>query len=59
LAAAYAETGKFAEAIATGQRAVQLATAKGNDALAGRLQGCLQSYRADRPVRDTSQAIAP
>jgi protein O-mannosyl-transferase len=45
LAAAYAETGKFADAAATAQRAHQLALAQNNRALAGVLEGQYRAYQ--------------
>jgi len=52
LAAAYAETGRYADAVAAAERAVQLATAEGNNALVSYLQIELSSYRAQHPFRD-------
>jgi len=49
LAAAYAEAGRFPEAVATAQHALQLAAAKSNTALAGSLQAELKFYQAGRP----------
>ena len=51
LAAAYAEAGRFADAIDTAQHAVQLATVQGNQGLAEDLQRNVESYRANRPLR--------
>jgi tetratricopeptide (TPR) repeat protein len=51
LAAAYAETGNFAEASAVAEKAMQLAQAEGNRALAGELRRNVSLYRAQRPVR--------
>ena len=51
LAAAYAETGRFGEAEETALRAIELAKAQGNPALAGTLQECLKLYQARRPLR--------
>jgi hypothetical protein len=59
LAAAYAETGRFPEAIATAQRALQVATAQSNVALVNALLGQIGLYQAGRPLRDTSQTAAP
>ncbi len=52
LAAAYAEAGRFSEAIATAGRAVQLATDQNDAPLAAALQAQLKSYQADSPFRD-------
>ena len=51
LAAAYAEAGRFSEAVETAQRAVHLAGAQSNTALAGQLQAQLKLYQAGSPVR--------
>ncbi len=56
LAAAYAEAGRFPEAIETAQRAIQLAEAQSNTALAGALQSQLKLYQAGIPFHDTKQA---
>jgi tetratricopeptide (TPR) repeat protein len=56
LAAAYAEAGKFPEAIETAQRALQLAEAQSNPALAGALQSQLNLYQAGIPFHGTEQA---
>jgi tetratricopeptide (TPR) repeat protein len=52
LAAAYAETGNFPEAISTAERAVELARAGGRTDLAGEIQERLALYRQGRPYRD-------
>src|SRR5207249_2388011 len=52
LAAAYAEAGRFAEAITTAQRALRLATAQNNTALANRLGARIQLYQNGSPYRD-------
>ena len=49
LAAAYAEAGRFPEAVAAGQRAVALARAAGESESAGRYLQQLADYRAGRP----------
>jgi tetratricopeptide (TPR) repeat protein len=54
LAAAYAEAGNFPEAIATAQRALQLAVSQSNGAVAAALQTELKLYQAGSPFRDTS-----
>jgi protein O-mannosyl-transferase len=55
LAAAYAETGRFAEAVEMAQRARQLATDQNHTALADLLQRQIGLYRAGSPFRDASQ----
>jgi tetratricopeptide (TPR) repeat protein len=52
LAASYAESGRFSEAIETGQQALQLAVAQGNAGLAKHLQSDIASYRENRPLRN-------
>jgi Flp pilus assembly protein TadD len=52
LAAAYAEGGRFADACATAQQALQLAESQSNAALAEALRVQLQSYQADLPFRE-------
>ena len=51
LAAAYAETGDYAQATQTAQRAVELAEASQQAALADALRAQLELYRAGRPYR--------
>jgi len=53
LAAAYAEAGRFMEAIETAQHALQMAEAQSNTTLAGALQSQLQLYRAGMPYHAT------
>jgi protein O-mannosyl-transferase len=53
LAAAYAETGQFVAAIKTVERAVVLATARGDTALADELRMRIKLYRAGSPYRET------
>ena len=57
LAAAYAETGRFADAVAAAQRAIQVANAGTNTALQAMLQEQLDTYRANRPYRDNSLTL--
>jgi tetratricopeptide (TPR) repeat protein len=52
LGAAYAEAGKFDEAIATAQRACALAIKNGETDIMQRNQELLGLYRAHKPVRD-------
>ncbi len=53
LAAAYAEAGHFPEAVATAQRALQLAQKQSNTALTDALRSQLKLYQAGRPFRYT------
>ena len=55
LAAAYAEAGRFAEAIDTAQGGVRLSAANGNSELADIFERDLISYRANRPIRTALQ----
>ena len=55
LAAAYAEAGRFPEAIATAETAVRLARAVGNEGLAAALERPIESYRRGRPLRSGSR----
>jgi Flp pilus assembly protein TadD len=52
LAAAYAEAGRFAEAIQTAQRALQLATAEGNHARATSIREQIELYQSGAAFRD-------
>jgi tetratricopeptide (TPR) repeat protein len=52
LAAAYAETGRFAQAIEVAQRAAQLAREQNNPDLAETLQRNVVSFQANQPLRD-------
>jgi Flp pilus assembly protein TadD len=52
LAAAYAEAGRFPEAIETANQALQLATAQGKSAWANTLQKETRLYQAAFPLRD-------
>jgi tetratricopeptide (TPR) repeat protein len=56
LAAGYAETGRFSEAIETARQALQLAIAQGNAALTKELQSDIAKYRRNLPVRDPDPA---
>jgi tetratricopeptide (TPR) repeat protein len=53
LAAAYAEAGRFAEALKTGQRALQLATAEGNAPRADSIRMQIERYQSGAAFRDT------
>jgi tetratricopeptide (TPR) repeat protein len=52
LAAGYAESGRFSEAIETAQQALQLAIAQDNFALTKNLQSNIAKYRRNIPLRD-------
>ena len=52
LAAAYAEAGRFTNAVAAAQSALQLANTQGNPSLANALQQDIQLYQASRPFRE-------
>src|SRR5438876_1938526 len=51
LAAGYAETGRFSEALETAEQALQRAVAQGNVALTKDLQSDIASYRRNIPIR--------
>ncbi len=51
LAAAYAETGRFPEAVSTAKKALALATAKSDSTLAGKLQTEIGAYQNNTPCR--------
>jgi Flp pilus assembly protein TadD len=52
LAAAYAEVGRFPEAVATAREAVALARQQQNHRLAGVIDGHLKLYEAGQPLRE-------
>jgi Flp pilus assembly protein TadD len=52
LAAAYAETGDFNQAVTTARRALQLATRQDNAAIVAAIQMQLNCYQAGSPYRD-------
>jgi tetratricopeptide (TPR) repeat protein len=54
LAAAYAEAGRFGEAVATVQRALQLATLQNDSALMISLRTQMEYYKTDARFRDAS-----
>ena len=54
LAAAYAESGRFADAIETAQRGAELATTQGNPTLAAEVESNIALYQSGRPLRDPS-----
>ena len=55
LAAAYAEAGRFTEAMATAQKAIELATAAGDQGFAAMNQQLLKLYRAGRPYHEPTR----
>jgi tetratricopeptide (TPR) repeat protein len=55
LAAAYAEAGRFPEAVETAQRALQLAEAQSNTSLIQQLQFELKLYQAGNPFHSPAQ----
>jgi tetratricopeptide (TPR) repeat protein len=56
LAAAYADNGQFPDAVATAQRALQIAASQGNQRIAYSLQSQLKCYQINQPFRDPSLA---
>jgi protein O-mannosyl-transferase len=56
LAAAYAESGRFSEALAAAQQAAAIATMQGKADVANRLKKDLVLYRERQPMRDPSLA---
>jgi Flp pilus assembly protein TadD len=58
LAAAYAEAGRFDEAVATGQKACALAAENGDTGLLKKNQELVSRYQSHRPYRDTPAARA-
>jgi Flp pilus assembly protein TadD len=59
LAAAYAEAGRFADAVKTGLRALQLANAEGNAARADSIRGQIELYQSGAAFRDHRYASNP
>ena len=53
LAAAYAEVGQFDTAVRTAEKAIWLALAAGKEKLAMDIQNRLESYKANRPYRES------
>ncbi len=51
LAAAYAEVGRFNDAIATAQQAIEIARASGNEGLISDLQRSIAAYQSNQPIR--------
>ena len=56
LAAAYAEAGRFSEAVATAQKAANLAAAAGNSQFANINTQLMQLYRSGKPYHEKAQA---
>src|ERR1041385_6668657 len=56
LAAAYAENGRFADAVETAQRGADLASNQGNPVLAAELESNIALYKSGRPLRDPTIA---
>jgi tetratricopeptide (TPR) repeat protein len=54
LAAAYAESGRFTEAIKTAQQGIELANGQRNSGIATELQGNIRLYQERQPLRDPS-----
>jgi Flp pilus assembly protein TadD len=54
LAAAYAETGRFSDAVETARRALPLADAGGNSTLASVIRSQLELYEAGTPLRQSN-----
>ena len=59
LAAAYAEAGRYDDAIATAQKACALATAAGEEDLLERNQQLLVLYRARQPYHEAAGKVVP
>jgi hypothetical protein len=60
LAAAYAEAGRFSDAVATAEKAANLAAAAGNSRFANINTQLMQLYRAGKPYHEKgSPARAP
>jgi len=51
LAAAYAEAGRYSDAVETAQRASQIAESQANPMLAARLRAQVELYQAGTPLR--------
>ena len=59
LAAAYAEAGRFPEAVATARKAIELANQQNARVLADTLRARIALYQAGKPVRQTPSASQP
>jgi protein O-mannosyl-transferase len=51
LAAAYAESGRFNDAIATAQQAIEIARASGNEGLISDLERSIAAFQSNQPIR--------
>jgi Flp pilus assembly protein TadD len=56
LAAAYAEAGRFSEAVATAREGMELASAQGHSGMAAELRSQAYDYQLNMPLRDASLA---
>jgi Flp pilus assembly protein TadD len=56
LAASYAESGRFSEAVAAAQQSMEMATAQDNPGLVKALGREIALYQAGAPLRETSPA---
>ena len=52
LAVTYAAAGRFAEAVTTAEKAIELASAAGQQELLAKIRGRLQLYQSNRPYRE-------
>jgi spermidine synthase len=59
LAVAYAAAGRFNDAVATAQKAIELAKAAGQSQLVEEIELHLELYRAGRPYRQSIDAPSP
>ena len=59
LAAAYAEAGRYAEALETARRAEELAAAQNKSSLAEAIKMQIERYQAGTPFRDPSLSVTP
>ena len=59
LAAAYAEAGRFSDATATAQRALDLLAAPSSSAAAAKVREQLAGYQSGRPYRDVARTGVP
>ena len=57
LAAAYAESGRFPEAVTTAEKAEQLATSAGLTAVAAKTRQLLELYRAGKPYHESGSTV--
>jgi tetratricopeptide (TPR) repeat protein len=51
LAAAYAETARFSDAIETARQAIEISRATGNEGLVNDLERSITAYRSNQPIR--------